>query len=89
MFITFARGRTGCIYHNRGDNGDNKNGGRGGARKEKAKSVRHQADSHDPDFASVILALWMQNAKKGRRQAQAMKADRTREKVQTWLDSAE
>ena len=45
------------------------------------------ADSQTPDFADMILALWMHNARKGQRQARAMKAEKTREKVRTWLDS--
>jgi hypothetical protein len=38
------------------------------------------ADSQTPDFADMILALWMHNARKGQRQARAMKAEKTREK---------
>lgn len=46
-------------------------------------------DSQASDVADMVLALWMQNAGKAQRQAHAMKAGRTREKVRTWLDSAE
>ena len=44
-------------------------------------------DPQAPDLADIVMALWMQNACKGQCQAHAMKVDRTREKVQTWLDS--
>lgn len=63
------------------------------ARRKKVRSVGWQgsntADSQAPDVADMILALWMQNARKGQCQANAMKADRTRKKVQAWLESAE
>ena len=45
------------------------------------------ADSETPDFADMILALWMHNARKGQRQAREIKAEKTREKIRTWLDS--
>ncbi len=57
------------------------------ARREKKKQEAQAADSQTPDFADMILALWMHNARKGQRQARAMKAEKTREKVRTWLDS--
>jgi hypothetical protein len=43
----------------------------------------------DPDFADMVLGLWMQNARKVQHQAHAMKADRTQGKVKAWLESAE
>lgn len=53
-------------------------------RRAKAKDQgRHTAD----DSADLVLALWMYNARRGQRQAEAKNADRTRDKVQTWLDS--
>ena len=57
------------------------------ARREKKKQEAQAVDSQTPDFADMILALWMHNARKGQRQARAMKAEKTREKVRTWLDS--
>ena len=61
------------------------------ARREEKRRVGRQesntADSQTPDYADMILALWVLNTRKGRRQAGAMKAEKTREKVQTWLDS--
>ena len=45
--------------------------------------------SQSPNFADMILGLWMQNARKTQHKARAMKTDRTREKVQSWLKSAE
>jgi len=53
------------------------------------KRCTQQEGPQEPDFADMILALWMQNSMKRRRQAHATRVDRTREKVQTWLDSAE
>ena len=47
----------------------------------------NNTDSQTPDFADMILALWMHNARQGQRQARAIKAEKTREKVRTWLDS--
>lgn len=47
------------------------------------------ADSEAPDIADMVLSLWMHNARKVQPQVHAMKAARTREKVGTWLDSAE
>ncbi len=58
------------------------------ARREEKRRVGWQASSTEtPDFADMILGLWMHNARKGRRQARAMKAEKTREKVRTWLGS--
>ena len=59
------------------------------ARREKMRGdqqASNTADSQAPDFADMLMALW---TRKGQRQAHAMKADRTCEKVQSWLDSAE
>jgi hypothetical protein len=52
------------------------------ARRAKAKN-----QATDADWADVVYALWMQNAGKDRRQTQMKKANRTRDKVQSWLDS--
>jgi hypothetical protein len=57
------------------------------ARREKKRQEAQAADSQTPDFADMILALWMHNARKGQRQARAIKAEKTQEKVQTWLHS--
>ena len=56
--------------------------------KKKRASNTKAADSQTPDFADIILGLWMHNARQGQRQARAMKAEKTQEKVRTWLDSA-
>jgi len=53
------------------------------------RQASHGADPHAPDFADMIMGLWMLNARKGQRQARAMKADRTQEKVRTWLETTE
>ena len=55
--------------------------------KKKQASNTKAADSQTPDFADIILGLWMHNARQGQRQARAMKTEKTREKVRTWLDS--
>ncbi|KIL55822.1 hypothetical protein M378DRAFT_90221, partial [Amanita muscaria Koide BX008] len=55
--------------------------------KKKQASNTKAADSQTPDFADIILGLWMHNARQGQRQARVMKAEKTREKVRTWLDS--
>ena len=47
------------------------------------------ADPQEPDIADIVCALWMQSARKGQHQAHSMKEDRTREKVERWLESAE
>jgi hypothetical protein len=57
------------------------------ARRRRKKQEAQAADSQTPDFADIILGLWMHNARKGQRQARAMKAEKTQEKVRTWLDS--
>lgn len=46
-------------------------------------------DCQAGDIADVVMALWVRNARKYQRQAHAMKVDSTREKVRTWLESAE
>jgi hypothetical protein len=56
-------------------------------RQEKRKQEAQAVDSQTPDFADIILGLWMHNARKGQHQACAMKAEKTQEKVRTWLDS--
>jgi hypothetical protein len=40
------------------------------------------------DFHDMLLGIWKLNAREGQRKARAVKAKRTKEKVQTWLDSA-
>ena len=45
--------------------------------------------SQSPDFADMIFGLWMHNARKSQQKAHAMKAERTQENVQTWLESVE
>ncbi|KAF8737659.1 hypothetical protein AX14_012536 [Amanita brunnescens Koide BX004] len=57
------------------------------ARREGKKQETQAADSQIPDVADIILGLWMHNARKRQRQARAMKAEKTQEKVRTWLDS--
>jgi hypothetical protein len=39
-----------------------------------------------PDFHDMLLGIWMLNG--DQRKAHAVKAEKTKEKVQTWLDSA-
>jgi hypothetical protein len=56
-------------------------------RQGRKKQEAQAADSQTPDFADIILGLWMHNARKGQCQAHAMKAEKTQEKVRTWLDS--
>ncbi|KIL55307.1 hypothetical protein M378DRAFT_188679 [Amanita muscaria Koide BX008] len=55
--------------------------------KKKQASNTKAADSQTPDLPDIILGLWMHNARQGQRQARAMKANKTQEKVRTWLDS--
>ena len=92
-FVNFARGRTKDIYYPDYGHNDDENGDRDAraARREEKRRVGWQAssavDSQTPDYTDMILGLWMHNARKGRRQARAMKAEKTREKVRTWLDS--
>lgn len=59
-------------------------------REERAgQEAGNTADPQEPDIADIVCALWMQSARKGQHQAHAMKEDRTREKVERWLESAE
>jgi hypothetical protein len=94
LFVNFVRGRTrGIYYPNNGDDGgvgqskkcSQKMLDRAARREEKRRVVRQVGNT--VDTYDMILALWMHNARKGRRQARAMKAEKTREKVQSWLDS--
>ncbi len=55
-------------------------------RQAREKEQASIADSQD-DYADVVLALWTQNARMRRGQAETKKADRTRDEVQRWLDS--
>jgi hypothetical protein len=57
------------------------------AAREKVRQKMRAVDSQTPDLAEMILAFWMHNARKGQRQARAAKAEKTQEKVRTWLDS--
>ena len=57
--------------------------------KDSGPQASSTADSGGPDIADIVLSLWMHNARKVRRQADAMKAGMTREKVGMWLDSVE
>ncbi|KAF8235720.1 hypothetical protein L208DRAFT_1422326 [Tricholoma matsutake] len=102
-FTVLARNHTEDIYYDNGCNDDNHGGGDNVCSQQKrdrdARAANRQTKfgwqasditgSQSPDFADMILGLWMQNARKGLHKAHAMKADRTREKVQTWLESAE
>jgi len=85
-----------------GDGGGDDGRNRGNRKPDDDKQMRdHDAQGREarrqttpqsqaPDFADMVLALWMHlNARESQRQAHAMKADGTRDKVQTWLDSAE
>lgn len=93
-----SRGRGGHGGHGRGD-GKPDNGHSQQKRDRDARAANRQAKfgrqasditrSQSPDFAEIILGLWMQNARKSQDIARAMKADRTWEKVQTWLESVE
>jgi len=104
-FMTFARKNTKVIYYGRGDRDvSGSYQGEPAAhqahdrearavKRTKARAVHWEegnpADSQNPDFADMVLALWMRNTRKDQHQALEMKVDRTREKVQTWLDSAD
>ena len=93
QFVNLARQRTRHIYYDDASGVDQKyrqqklDRDAGAAGREKKKQEAQAADSQTPDLADMILALWMHNARKGQRQARAMKAEKTREKVRTWLDS--
>ena len=53
----------------------------------KRRQKMQAVDSQAPDFADMILVLWMRNARKGQGQAHEAKAGKTQKKVQAWLDS--
>ena len=55
--------------------------------KKAQRLARNTEDDQGIDFADMILALWMRNAKQRQHQAHAKKVDHTREKVQKWLES--
>ena len=58
--------------------------GDGVARREMARIGGQEAeDSQDLNVADMVLGLWSRS----QRQTQTVKADRNREKIQTWLDS--
>jgi hypothetical protein len=59
-------------------------------RRMKACQRANNTGDSDLDFFDIILGLWMFNARlKDQHQARAMGEDKTREKVQTWLESPE
>jgi hypothetical protein len=94
-FTVFARNHTNDIYYDNGGNGDDHGGGGRGGRSVRGRGTKlgrqasDIAHSQSPDFADMILGLWMHDVRKNQHKVHAMKADRTREKVQTWLVSAE
>jgi hypothetical protein len=51
--------------------------------------ARNTEDGRAGDIADMVMALWVQNAKKCPRQAHAMQVDSNWDKVRTWLESAE
>jgi len=69
-----------------GGNGIDPRAERLARRRARAKEQASIVDSQD-DYADVVLALWTQNARLRRGQAEKKKADRTRDEVQRWLDS--
>jgi len=79
--VTEAEGATGAVVRLRGVDALNARPG-GQMRKLKHPTLR----SLRRLTADMVFALWMHSARKGQRQAEVMKADRTRDKVQTWLD---
>ncbi|KAF8309777.1 hypothetical protein F5887DRAFT_1153856 [Amanita rubescens] len=91
QFVNLARQRTRHIYYDDVSGVDQERRQQQldarAARRERKKQEAQAADSQTPDIADIILGLWTHNARKGQRQARAMKAEKTREKVQTWLDS--
>ncbi|KAF8340795.1 hypothetical protein F5887DRAFT_888503 [Amanita rubescens] len=89
QFVNLARQRTGHIYYDDDQERRQQQLDRHvrAARREGKKQEAQAADSQTPDIADIILGLWKYNARKGQRQARTMKAEKTREKVRTWLDS--
>ncbi|KAF8340798.1 hypothetical protein F5887DRAFT_1136407 [Amanita rubescens] len=100
QFVNLARQRTRHIYYDDDANDDDENDGGGDGsdgephvdvsgvdQEQRKKQEAHAADSQTPDIADIILGLWMHNAREGQRQARTMKAEKTQEKVRTWLDS--
>ena len=55
------------------------------ANRAKKRKGNQQANA---DYHDMLLGIWKLNARDGQRKAQAVKAERNKEKVQTWLDSA-
>ena len=84
----------------RGGDGDRREGGKEdgqakmtnraerAARRAKARDeATNAAKFQVANCADVVFALWTHSARMGRHQAEAANADRTQDKVQTWLDS--
>ncbi|KAF5381750.1 hypothetical protein D9615_005440 [Tricholomella constricta] len=67
-----------------GDGDDEKPGKKGGRHGQHASDA---ADPPAPDCFDMILAIHTLNARKGLRQAHAIKAEKTREKVRSWFCS--
>ncbi|KAF8960923.1 hypothetical protein BDZ97DRAFT_1940255 [Flammula alnicola] len=90
-FVQFAQEHTKEIYYNYDDNECDRDAP--AARQGKVRHVgRFSSDTEDSqegNIADVVMGLWVLNARKGARQAEAMKAESTREKVRTWLESVE
>jgi hypothetical protein len=53
----------------------------------KRKGGRQASNANQIDFHEMLLGIWKLTAMEGQRKAQAVKAERTKEKVQTWLNS--
>jgi len=103
-FNDFIRNSTRDMYHNDEDAGGDENGGGDegnrvqrppeGGRSERAERAANRAKKRNgslqesTDFHDILLGIWKLNAQEGQRKARAVKAERTKEKVQTWLDSA-
>ena len=49
---------------------------------------RNGSQQASADFHDMLLGIWKLNAREGQHKAWDVKAERTKEKVQTWLDSA-
>ena len=102
QFVQFTRQHTKHIDYDEDSDDDYEMGDGGGGKPDvqlmskralraaarvKGRQEMQAVDSQVPDFADMILALWMRNARKGQGQAHGAKAGKTQEKVQAWLDS--
>ena len=62
-------------------------------RSERAERAANRAKKRNggrqetPDIHDMLLGIWRLTAREGQRKALAVKAERTKEKVRTWLDS--